>query len=95
MRALALTDQQLNELKVTASTLPIELRGDLAHLELEGDLASAAAFAHALRFGLDALTTVTGATSVQVRSAPNSGPTSCITEHPSCADFVAKVLLHW
>jgi hypothetical protein len=65
MRALRLTDGQLRELKLTAKTLPVERRSDfltllVAHLELEGDTASAAAFSRALRFALDALPTVVG-----------------------------------
>jgi hypothetical protein len=57
---LALTDDQLSQLRATAATLPVEQRGDLlklvaAHMELEGDLASAAAFNRALAFAVDAL----------------------------------------
>ena len=60
MRALALSDDQLSQLRSTAATLPVEERGELlklvaAHLELEGDLASAAAFNRAVSFALDAL----------------------------------------
>jgi hypothetical protein len=52
MRALALTDDQLNQLRSTAATLPPELRGDLLKLvagfmQLEGET-SDAAFARAL-----------------------------------------------
>jgi hypothetical protein len=60
MPPLSLTDQQLNEVKLTASTLPVELRGDLlkliaGYLEFEGDLTSAGAFNRALQFALDHL----------------------------------------
>ena len=59
MRALSLTDQQLKELKLTASTLPPELRGDLlkliaGYMQLEGD-ETGGAFGRALAFALDAL----------------------------------------
>jgi hypothetical protein len=58
MRALRLTDGQ--QLKLAARSLPVEQRSDfltllVAHIELEGDEASAAAFSRALRFALDAL----------------------------------------
>jgi hypothetical protein len=60
MRALSLTEPQLNELKLAAATLPLELRGDLlklvaGFLEFEGDVASAAAFNRALTFAVDHL----------------------------------------
>jgi hypothetical protein len=60
MRALSLTDQQLNELKLAAATVPVEARGDLlklvaGFLEFEGDVASAAAFNRALDFARDYL----------------------------------------
>jgi hypothetical protein len=60
MRALRLTDQQIRELKLTAKTLPVERRSDfltllIAHLELKGDEASAAAFSRALAFAVDHL----------------------------------------
>jgi hypothetical protein len=60
MRALRLTDGQLKQLKLAAKSLPVEQRSAfltllVAHLELEGDMASAAAFSRALRFALDAL----------------------------------------
>jgi hypothetical protein len=59
MRALSLTDDQLSQLHSTGATLPAELRGDLlkliaGYLEFEGEL-SDGAFARALRFALDAL----------------------------------------
>jgi hypothetical protein len=65
MRALSLTNQQLNELKLAGATVPVELRDDLlklrvAHLELEGDEASAGAFPRALSFALDMLPAVVG-----------------------------------
>jgi hypothetical protein len=60
MRALALTDDQLSQLRSTAALLPVELRADLVRLvagymQLEGDLASAAAFNRALTFAVDHL----------------------------------------
>jgi hypothetical protein len=60
MRALSLTEPQLNELKLAAAMLPVEARGDLlklvaGFLEFEGDTASAAAFNRALDFAVDAL----------------------------------------
>jgi len=60
MRALALTDNQLNELDLTAATLPVELRGGLlklvaGYMHVEGDVASAASFDRALRFAVDNL----------------------------------------
>jgi hypothetical protein len=60
MRALSLNDDQLSQLRSTAATLPLELRGDLLKLvagfmQVEGDTASAAAFTRALAFAVDAL----------------------------------------
>ena len=60
MRALSLSDDQLNQLRSTAATLPVELRADLVRLvagfmQVEGDVASAASFGRALAFAVDAL----------------------------------------
>jgi hypothetical protein len=60
MRALRLTDGQLKQLKLAAKSLPIAQRSDfltllVAHLELEGDEASAAAFSRGLAFARDQL----------------------------------------
>jgi hypothetical protein len=57
---LAFTDAQLSELKLAASTIPPEARGDFLKLiagliQLEGDEANAGGFDRALAFALDNL----------------------------------------
>jgi hypothetical protein len=57
---LRLSDGQLKQLRATAATIPVEARDAFlklfaAHLELEGDLASASAFNRALAFARDSL----------------------------------------
>jgi len=56
---LALSDEQLSELRLTASTLPVALRSDLlklvaGFLAVEGDITDAA-FHRALHFAPDAV----------------------------------------
>ena len=59
MRALSLTDQQLEELKLAAATLPVEDRAGLlklivGYMHLQGDPTDGA-FKRALGWALDAL----------------------------------------
>jgi len=63
---LALSDEQLAELRQAAAALPVLLRGDFlrliaAHLELEGGWVDDAAFARAIRFAFNSLPTAEGA----------------------------------
>ncbi len=60
MRAIGLSDQQLAELRLTAGSLPVELREDLLRLfagfvELEGGEVTDGSFHRALAFALDTL----------------------------------------
>jgi hypothetical protein len=59
MRALSLTNDQLNQLRSTAATLPVELRNDFlkliaGYMNVEGETTDAA-FTRAYNFALDAL----------------------------------------
>jgi len=63
---LALSDEQLAELRQAAAALPVLLRDDFlrliaAHLELEGGWVGDAAFARAIRFAFNSLPTAEGA----------------------------------
>jgi hypothetical protein len=65
-RPLCLSDVQLGELRQAAASMPVELRSGLLQLvagflELEGNGASDAAFQRALRFAIEQLPAVDGA----------------------------------
>jgi hypothetical protein len=56
---LSLTDDQMNQLRATAASLPLDQRTHLVKLvagfiQLEGDAASAGTFSRALRFAVEA-----------------------------------------
>jgi hypothetical protein len=57
---ISFNDDQLNQLRATAASLPLDQRTHLVRLvagfmQVEGDLASSATFARALRFAVDSV----------------------------------------